>query len=614
MKPFILIGAFDPSCLDTWCRAATAERLEVVASRDGDELLRQLQSREAPALVVTGLSLPRADGFELIRALRRKYGPDEVPAVAVSVFARLERTARALQESLGIADVPPAHLDLEQAAAVIRRALARVPPPHFTEDPSRRSTREQRKEGTRLRRIERLGVDQDLPRDSTLQRLVEDAAKSFNCPMALLSVVLHDRTCFLAHDGLGRLLAAEPGAALDWPFCRLVAETGEELVVPDACTHPAFSGNRHVRDGHIRGYAGAPVMAPGGETLGTLAVASTDRLPLSAADVDRLGSMARRVAGELEIRAATKCAEEEADQFGSALGAQDGPATLMATLALARTALEGLDSGLVVMDAQRRVTYVNAAACEILDAPAARLVGMTREELVSQGCALVENVDDFLRRIRVTASGPYVGRADFTFVRPERRDVRWVSRPVMLPSGLGQLAFLTDITAENRVAELQRRFAFADPLTGLANRRAGMEALTREIGRATRSEEPLCLALFDIDGLRIVNRDRGEDTGDRLVRRTGTTLLRIARDGDTVIRWSGEEFLVLLPACRAEEGLAIAERASQGLESPELEELPGIALSAGVVEWRRDESAESAIYRVEEQLRKSKSPRGGQVA
>lgn len=611
MKPFILIGSFDPSDMETWCRAAQAEGFEAVAARDGDEILTQLHSRSAPALVVAGASLPRADAFEVLRELRLEYGPEEVPALVTSPFPLLRLAASALRDSLGIADVLGGRLDGEECAASIRRAVARVSPPFRPEDAARRSSRVRRKETTRLHRIETLGLDRELPHDAMLQQLVEDAACAFKAPIALLSVVLQDRTHFLAHAGLDSMLASEPGLAFEWPFCRLVVEEGRELIVPEASRNPVFAGNRLVKDGHVRGYAGTPVMAPGGETLGTLAVASTDRLSLSAADVDRLGTMARRVAGEMETRAVTKRAEEDADRLGSALGAQEGPATLMATLATARTALEAMDSGVILMDSQRRVVYANAAACDILDAPVSQLLGMTRERLVGQGCSLVECVDDFLRQIRVTPSGPYVGRADFVFVRPVRRAIRWVGRPVLLPSGLGQLTILSDVTAESELVEVRRRFACVDSLTGLPNRRAGIDMLTREIARAARAGEPLALALFDLDGLRFVNRDHGSDAGDRLLQRTAATLTRSAREADALVRWSGEEFLLILPACRAAEASQVAENAARELESPELEEAPGITLSAGVTEWRRGEGAEEVIYRAEEQLRKAKTPGGG---
>ncbi|MEK7468982.1 MAG: diguanylate cyclase [Planctomycetota bacterium] len=614
MKPFILLAEFNPYRLHAWRSAAEMEGFEVVATRDGDEAVRQLETREAPALVIAGLSLPRADGFEVLRALRKRFGPDEVPALACSPFRRLCLGASALRDSLGLADVLDARLDPEETAAAIRRAVSRTAPAHHPEDPSRRSSSERRRETTRMNRIERLGVDRELPHDSTLQRLVEEVAQALGAPACLVSIVLQDRTSFLAHTGLDRLLAAEPRAGRDWPFCRFVTEGGQELVVPEATTNPVFAGNRLVKDGHVRGYAGAPVISPTGETLGSLAVASTERLNILAAEMDTLGAFARRVAGELEIREVAKRSAEDADRFGSALGADGGPATLMATLAAARTALESLESGVVLMDAQRRVTYVNAAAAEMLDGTPSHLQEMTREQLVSHVCALVENSDDFLRRIRITASGPHVSRGEFAFARPRPRTIRWVSRPVMLPSGIGQLALLSDISAEVELSELRRRFSCVDPLTNLPNRRAGLDALEREIGRAARTGEPLCLALFDVEGLRFVNRDHGSDAGDQLLKRTAETLARMAREGDTVIRWSGEDFLVILPACRAEEGLAVAERTAQHLESPELEEAPGISLSAGVVEWRPGETAESAIYRAEEQLQGAKSAGGESVA
>lgn len=610
MKPYILIGVFEPSSLDAWRRAAESEGFEAVATRDGDEMLAQLPARGAPALAVVGASLPRADGFEVLRELRARHGADGVPAIVTTPFRPLELAALAHRDELGIADVARIDLDEAECAAAVRRAVARAGPALRSEDPSRSHERERRRETRRLGRIEATGIADALPHDPMLQQLAENAARLLRAPAALVSVVLQDRTRFLAHSGLDSMLAAEPRAAYDWPFCRLVAQSGHELVVPDASLHPVFGGNRLVRDGHVRGYAGAPVTSPGGEILGTLAVASTDRLALTAADVDRLGALARRVAGELEIRAVTGRAEQDADAFGSALGAHDGPATLMATLATARTALDALESGIVLMDAQRRVVYANPAACEILGTPASALLGLTREGVVGRACALVSCVDDFLRLVRVAPSGPYVGRAEIAFARPAPRVVRWVGRPVLLPSGLGQLTLLTDVTAERSLDNMRRRFACIDPLTGLPNRAAGLDLLAREVGRAARTGDPLALALFDINGLRFVNRDHGSAAGDELLRRTSAALACAARPEDTLVRWAGEEFLLLLPGLRAAAASRVAEDAARDLESPGIEDAPGLTLSAGVVEWKPGESAETAIYRAEEQLRRAKEPGG----
>lgn len=611
MKPYILVGMFDPASLEAWRAGARAEGFEAVATRDGDDVLAQAEKRGRPALVVLGAPLPRVDAFEVLRRLRKDHPAQDVAAIVTSPFRLMETAASGLRRELGIVEVPRFGSDAAGCALSIRRALAGLPPPPLPEDPAARAARERRKETARLRRIEALGVEQELPHDPMLQQIVESTARSFGVPCALVSVVLQDRTQFLAQAGLDRMLAADPGAGFHWPFCRLVAETGVELVVPDASANPVFAGNRLVRDGHVLGYAGAPVVAPGGETVATLAVASSDRLSLSAADADRLAALARRVAGELEIREVTRRAERDADLFGNALGAHDGPATLMATLATARTALESLDSGVILMDPQRRVVYANAAACALLDAPPSRLAGMTREELVGLACSLVDNLDDFVRRIRIAPTGPYVGRADFVFARPVRRAIRWIGRPVLLPSGIGQLTLLSDVTAESDAADLRRRFSCADPLTGLPNRRAGLDALAREIARASRTGEPLSLALLDVNGLRFVNRDHGSDAGDEVLVRAAEVLSRSARAGDLVARWSGEEFLLILPACAAADARRVAETAARDLESPEFELVPGITLSAGVAECRPGEPAESCISRVEEQLRQAKAEEGG---
>lgn len=106
--------------------------------------------------------------------------------------------------------------------------------------------------------------------------------------------------------------------------------------------------------------------------------------------------------------------------------------------------------------------------------------------------------------------------------------------------------------------------AIRDPLTGLHNRRYLQEALTREIGRSTRSGKPLSLAILDIDHFKRINDGHSHEAGDAVLRDIGRILYETVRKTDIVGRYGGEEFLLLLPGV----GLGAAEqRANQVLDA-----------------------------------------------
>jgi GAF domain-containing protein len=137
----------------------------------------------------------------------------------------------------------------------------------------------------RLARIAAMGVVDDLPPDEALQRLVAETAAQFRVPIAVVSIVLGDRQWFKAHHGLGGAFLADRGSPIDGAFCRHVVDACAPLVVPDASAHPVFATNpSFVRHG-VRGYAGAPLVTPDGDVLGTLCI--IDSKPLAIVYDDR---------------------------------------------------------------------------------------------------------------------------------------------------------------------------------------------------------------------------------------------------------------------------------------------------------------------------------------
>lgn len=112
----------------------------------------------------------------------------------------------------------------------------------------------------------------------------------------------------------------------------------------------------------------------------------------------------------------------------------------------------------------------------------------------------------------------------------------------------------------HRSREDLRRLALYDPLTAALNRGEGQRALERELRRARRERTLLAVVLLDLDHFKRINDTFGHSGGDAVlcavVRRFQTTL----RAYDLVIRYGGEEFLVLLPGCDLEKGRRVAER------------------------------------------------------
>lgn len=120
-----------------------------------------------------------------------------------------------------------------------------------------------------------------------------------------------------------------------------------------------------------------------------------------------------------------------------------------------------------------------------------------------------------------------------------------------------------------RVEEQERRMrelATTDQLTGLGNRHLFFELATRYLARAEREGRVLCMLVADVDHFKQVNDQHGHAFGDKVLRAVGDVLRASSRKGDLVARFGGEEFVLLMPNCGAEDALAKAEKIRRDCE------------------------------------------------
>jgi diguanylate cyclase (GGDEF)-like protein/PAS domain S-box-containing protein len=152
-----------------------------------------------------------------------------------------------------------------------------------------------------------------------------------------------------------------------------------------------------------------------------------------------------------------------------------------------------------------------------------------------------------------------------------------------------------------------QEMATHDSLTGLPNRRALEEQLPRELARARRSDSPLCVAIIDIDHFKSYNDTHGHLAGDEVLRRCAQAWDGALRAEDTIVRFGGEEFLVLLPDTGPDEAAEVVERLR---ERTPMEQ----TCSAGLASWDFVESADDLIGRADAALYLAKAGGRDQLA
>lgn len=126
-----------------------------------------------------------------------------------------------------------------------------------------------------------------------------------------------------------------------------------------------------------------------------------------------------------------------------------------------------------------------------------------------------------------------------------------------------------DITDRKRMEEAAQSAAQSDPLTGLANRRAFHDRLRMALARSRRSGNDIAVLYLDLDRFKQVNDKFGHAAGDRLLRHVALRLRGCVRQSDTVARFGGDEFVVLLEDLRdREHAVAVVEKIIDEMRRP----------------------------------------------
>lgn len=155
------------------------------------------------------------------------------------------------------------------------------------------------------------------------------------------------------------------------------------------------------------------------------------------------------------------------------------------------------------------------------------------------------------------------------------------------------------IAEKIRLFQETQRLALTDGLTGLYNVRFFYDMLNKEIARSKRYHTLFSLILFDIDDFKIINDTHGHQAGDDVLRSVASTLKTVSRETDIVVRYGGEEFILMLPSTPKNEALTLADRIREKVEEYSYlgKETVKITMSGGVATFPEDaEDSKALLY------------------
>jgi diguanylate cyclase (GGDEF)-like protein/PAS domain S-box-containing protein len=178
----------------------------------------------------------------------------------------------------------------------------------------------------------------------------------------------------------------------------------------------------------------------------------------------------------------------------------------------------------------------------------------------------------------------------------------------------GAIIDLTErLRAEEALRESENRYrelSIVDDLTQLYNARHFYHQLRTEIERANRYEQPLTLLLLDLDDFKCYNDAYGHLEGDRALARIGQVFKRCLRQADSIFRYGGEEFTILLPMTTCAEGIVTAEKIRAEIRkenfNPAADQGIRMTVSIGLAQYSPQEEMAGFVDRVDRLMYRAK--------
>ncbi len=250
-------------------------------------------------------------------------------------------------------------------------------------------------------------------------------------------------------------------------------------------------------------------------------------------------------------------------------------------------------------------TFVNSDLCRV------KRTGHTVSSILDDRICkyFVISQDYYYHCLPIKISGQVGGVVQIFVRKREVEDVEELERKIKKINQYIKEA--EPVIESKRLMRVLKESALRDPLTGLYNRRFLEENYGHIIAGVLRRESALGILMCDIDYFKYTNDTYGHDAGDRVLKALGETLRKSVRASDVVLRWGGEEFLVLLVDVKLGDSEKVAEKIRKKVEALKVQVTGAVikkTISIGVSEFPKDSDdfwetikfADLALYKAKE--------------
>lgn len=427
----------------------------------------------------------------------------------------------------------------------------------------------------------------DTPAEIEFDLIVQLAARQFGVPIALISLIDSQRQWFKAKVGLD---ACETGR--DISFCGHVVADEKMLVVNNALLDDRFSDNPLVVQGpEIRFYAGAPLAISNDLIIGTLCLIDSKPREFDLAAREQLQALADVVSELVRKRMALELLQRQRNLLITINQAQ-------ISFLLERDMAAACLSILVPLlkSTQATLAFIGSISKKQSDKQQLDIPSLVHHDSEAMSW-LTPQLDYTAGRYQLARMDPIFQRvfekAQLQCIQPGGGNPVGVKSLLAIPcqfhdevlgvmvlmnraggfdkETIQQLQAVSDsIATLLHVRELEdarlhaeqelARQAQHDMLTGLYNRRILLERCMQSLQLYRRYQQNFSILMIDLDYFKMINDSLGHAAGDMVLREVSQLLLSLVRDSDTVARWGGEEFCVLLPKENVEQAMLLAQR------------------------------------------------------
>ncbi len=273
------------------------------------------------------------------------------------------------------------------------------------------------------------------------------------------------------------------------------------------------------------------------------------------------------------------------------------------TLRSLEKAIETMQIGVTITDTKGKIIYSNSAD--------AKMHGYKVEELIGEDVRIFapnklwkSMTLEQLKKMKSWRRESLNVRKDGIMI-----PVQLMSDVVTNASGkpIGIVTTCEDITERKQLEKELEKLATTDILTQAYNRVKFEEIIGSEVERAKRYDHSLSVIMFDIDHFKDVNDTYGHVAGDYVLKKVADITRENMRKTDYLIRWGGEEFMIISPETDLEKAGALAERIREVIESFSFDKAGKITVSFGVTQFNHDDTEDTFLKRADDTLYKAKT-------